>query len=183
MNVGFIGLGSLGLPIAENILAKTNQLFVYNRTASRVKPLVDKGAVSFDSVREIAAACDIVFTVLSNDDAVKSITKGQDGIAANLPPGGIHISVSTILPETAVQLYQLHEQHDSSYVSAPVMGRPEVAQARKLNFLVSGDSTILERIHPLLINAGAARVSSFGGQPGAANVAKLCSNFLIASAI
>ena len=183
MNVGFIGLGSLGLPIADNILTSTNQLFLYNRTALRANPLIDKGAVLMNSVRELTAACDIVFSVLSNDDAVKEVTEGPDGIAAHLREGGIHVSVSTILSATAVQLHALHNEHRSYYVSAPVMGRPEMAKARKLNFLVSGDTAVLEKINPLLIHAGAARVSPFGEQAGAANVAKLCSNFLIASAI
>ena len=183
MNVGFIGLGSLGLPIADNILTSTNQLFVYNRTLSRARPLTDKGAVLMNSVRELTAACDVVFSVLSNDDAVKEVTEGPDGIAAHLREGGIHVSVSTILPATAVQLHALHNQHGSYYVSAPVMGRPEMAKARKLNFLVSGNTSVLEKINHLLTDAGAAKISPFGEQAGAANVAKLCSNFLIASAI
>jgi 3-hydroxyisobutyrate dehydrogenase-like beta-hydroxyacid dehydrogenase len=183
MKIGFIGLGNLGAPIAENILQKQKTLFVYNRTASKVQPLIEKGATACGSVKELAATCDIIFSIVSDDAALNHITKGNDGIAQNLEAGGVHISMSTILPATASQLAEIHKQYNSYYVAAPVMGRPEAARARKLNFLVSGDKTIIERIKPLLQDAGGAGVWEFGNETAAANVAKLCSNFLIVSAI
>jgi 3-hydroxyisobutyrate dehydrogenase-like beta-hydroxyacid dehydrogenase len=86
------------------------------------------------SVKELAAACDIVFSIVSDDNALKQITTGPGGIAANLKAGGIHISISTILPATATELYALHRQHNNFYLATPVMGRPEAARAGKLNF-------------------------------------------------
>jgi len=183
MKIGFIGLGNLGTPIAENVLQKQKQLFVYNRTASKTKPLADKGATVCNSIKELASNCDIVFSVVSDDAAVHSVTNTKDGIAENLKKGGIHISVSTILPTTAKQLGEIHEQHNNHYIAAPVMGRPEAARARKLNFLVSGDKTAIEMIKPLLQDAGGVGIWEFGTEVIAANVAKLCSNFLIVSAI
>src|SRR5436190_16632121 len=124
MKLGFIGLGTLGTPIAENLLEKTKQLYVFNRTAAKAQPLVEKGAVLCGSVKELASACDIVFSIVSDDAALKQITAGDDGIAANLKAGGIHISISTILPDTARELSVLHRQHNNSYLASPVMGRP-----------------------------------------------------------
>ena len=98
MEIGFIGLGNLGTPIAENILEKNQRLFVYNRTASKARPLVEKGATICTSIKELAQKCDIVFSVVSDDAALNDITKGNNGIAQNLKEGGIHISISTILP-------------------------------------------------------------------------------------
>src|SRR5919198_361404 len=98
MKIGFIGLGNLGAPIAENLLEKTHDLHVYNRTASKAQPLANKGAVICTSVKELAGLCDIVFTVVADDAALNHITQGPEGIAANLKPGGIHVSISTILP-------------------------------------------------------------------------------------
>lgn len=138
MKIGFIGLGNLGTPIAENILQNQKKLFVYNRTASKAQPLIEKGATPCSNVKELASTCDVVFSIVSDDAALNDITKGNDGIAKNLKAGGIHISMSTILPATAAQLTEIHKQHSSDYVAAPVMGRPEAARARKLNFLVSG---------------------------------------------
>jgi 3-hydroxyisobutyrate dehydrogenase-like beta-hydroxyacid dehydrogenase len=183
MKIGFIGLGNLGTPIAENISQKQKQLFVYNRTASKAQPLVEKGATLCRDIKELAWQCDIIFSIVSDDTALNEITKGDNGIAENLKAGGIHISVSTILPATAQQLAQLHSQHNNHYVASPVMGRPEAARAGKLNFLVSGEKEIIETIKPILHDAGGAGVWEFGNEPSAANVAKLCTNFLIVSSI
>ena len=183
MKLGFIGLGNLGTPIAENILQKNNAIFVYNRTASKAQLLVDKGATICKSVEELSEQCDVVFSIVSDDAALNHITKGDDGIAANLKAGGIHVSMSTVLPATVTQLNTFHQQYGNYYIAAPVMGRPEAARARKMNFLVSGEKAIIEIVKPLLQDAGAAGIWEFGEETSAANVAKLCSNFLIISAI
>lgn len=183
MEIGFIGLGNLGTPIAENILEKTRQLFVYNRTASKAQPVVEKGAILCSSIKELVEKCDVVFSVVSDDAALNEITKDSNGIAQNLREDGIHISVSTILPSTAKELSLVHKQFNNHYIAAPVMGRPEAARAGKLNFLVSGEQAIIETIKPLLQHAGGIGIWEFGNETQAANVAKLCTNFLIVSAI
>jgi 3-hydroxyisobutyrate dehydrogenase-like beta-hydroxyacid dehydrogenase len=183
MKLGFIGLGNLGTPIAENLVANTNQLFVFNRTAARMQPLIEKGATPCKSVKELASICDIVFSVVSDDGALKEITKGNGGIVSNLKSGGIHVSISTILPVTAKELSSLHKKHNNYYVASPVMGRPEAARAGKLNFLVSGEKQAVEIIKPILMKAGTIGVWEFGEEVTSANTAKLCSNFLIISAI
>ena len=183
MEIGFIGLGNLGAPIAENILQKNHRLLVYNRTASKAEPLVAKGATMCSSIKELAQKCDVVFSAVSDDAALSEITKTNDGIAQNLSKQGIHISMSTILPATATELTQVHKQFNNYYIAAPVMGRPEAARAGKLNFLVSGEPAMVEKIKPLLKQAGGAGIWEFGNETQAANVAKLCTNFLIASAI
>ncbi len=181
MQIGLIGLGNLGYPIAENILDKRKKLLVHNRTASKARLLIEKGALSCSSVKELASSCDVVFTIVSDDAALNHITKGAGGIAENLKPGGIHVSMSTILPATASSLAEIHRKKGSHYIAAPVMGRPEMARARKLLYLLSGEEEIIESIKPVLNDAGAAGTWEFGNQVAAANVAKLCSNFLIVS--
>src|SRR5688572_2728195 len=183
MKLGFIGLGHLGTPIAENLLANTKQLYVYNRTAEKAEPLTVKGAELCTSVKELASLCDIVFSIVSDDAALKQITTGNEGIAANLKAGGIHVCISTILPATAKELSALHREYNNYYIASPVMGRPEAAKARKLVFLVSGNAQAIEKVKPLLQQAGAASVWEIGNEPEAANAAKLCSNLLIISAI
>jgi 3-hydroxyisobutyrate dehydrogenase-like beta-hydroxyacid dehydrogenase len=183
MKLGFIGLGHLGTPIAENLLANTKQLYVYNRTVAKAQALTEKGAVLCKSVKELASLCDIVFSIVSDDAALKQITIGNEGVAANLNPGGIHVCISTILPATAKELSALHKQRNNYYVASPVMGRPEAARAGKLVFLVSGDPHAVDTAKPLLQQAGAASVWEMGNEAEAANTAKLCSNLLIVSAI
>jgi 3-hydroxyisobutyrate dehydrogenase-like beta-hydroxyacid dehydrogenase len=183
MKIGFIGLGNLGAPVAENLLQKGHELLLYNRTASKTLPLVEKGGVAAGSVKEVTANCDIVFSIVSDDAALNNITLGSEGIAANLKAGCLHVSMSTILPATAIQLQGIHQQNNNYYVAAPIMGRPETARMRKINFLVSGDASAISTITPFLTDAGGAGILEFGSEVSAANVAKLCSNFLIVSAI
>jgi len=183
MKIGFIGLGNLGMPIAENLLQQYQQLYVYNRTASKAQPLVEKGATLYSSIKELAGNSDIVFSMVSDDAALNDITEGQGGIAVNLKKGGIHISMSTILPATATRLTALHIANSNYYISAPVMGRPEAARAKKMNFLVAGDTAVVDIIKPFLLAAGAAGIWEFGDNTAHSSVAKLCSNFLIISAI
>ena len=183
MKIGFIGLGNLGTPIAENILEKRQQLFVYNRTPAKTQPLVEKGATVCSSIKQLASTSDVVVSMVSDDAALNHITTGDDGVAQNLKAGGIHICMSTILPATASHLTKLQQQYHNYYIAAPVMGRPEAARGRKLNFLVAGEKEIVETVKPLLHDAGGAGVWEFGNEPAKANVAKLCSNLLIVSAI
>jgi 3-hydroxyisobutyrate dehydrogenase-like beta-hydroxyacid dehydrogenase len=183
MKLGFIGLGNLGTPIAENLLSNTKQLYVYNRTATKAQGLTEKGAVLCQSIKELSSLCDVVFSIVSDDAALKQITSGSEGIAANLKAGGIHVCISTILPATAKELSALHRQYKNYYVASPVMGRPEAARAGKLVFLVSGDQHAMETVKTFLQQAGAASVWEIGNEPEAANVAKLCSNLMIISAI
>jgi len=183
MKIGFIGLGALGTPIAINLQESGHMLYVYNRTKSKTQPLTSKGAVACESIAALAKECKIVFSIVSDDAALKSISEGEEGLIRHLEKGSIHISMSTILPQTAKDLAELHSQEQQHYISAPVFGRPEAAAARKLNFVYSGDQAIRSEIEPLLQNAGATGVWDFGNDIMAANTVKLCGNFLIASAL
>lgn len=183
MKIGFIGLGSLGTPIAINILESGHQLYVYNRTASKTKLLADKGAIVSESIAALANECDIIFSIVSDDAALKDISEGGNGLLKNMKSGSIHVSMSTILPETAEYLFVLHEKSGSHYLAAPIFGRPEAAAAKKANFVISGKEEVRNKIEPLLKDAGGAGVWHFGDNITAANTVKLCGNFLIAGAM
>jgi len=182
-HIGFVGLGSLGAPIAANIIESGHILHVYNRTASKAEPLAVKGAIVSKDIASLAKQCQVVFTIVSDDAALKSICEGKNGLIENLLPGAVHISMSTILPQTAKDIAALHQQQQQHYLAAPVFGRPEAAIAKKINFVVSGEEKIRKQIEPLLKDAGAAGVWDFGDDILAANTVKLCGNFLIAAAV
>ncbi len=182
-NIGFIGLGSLGKPIALNLLESGHTLYVYNRTVSKAKPLGDKGAIVCESIAELAKQCSIIFTIVSDDAALKSICEGDDGLLNNLEKESLHISMSTILPKTVSELASLHQQHNQHYLAAPVFGRPDAAAAKKLNYVISGEEKSRRQAEPLLKSSGGANVFDFGEIITAANTVKLCGNFLIASAL
>lgn len=183
MTYGFIGLGSLGTPIALNILESGHPLLVYNRTIEKAQPLAAKGATVCHSIAELAGKADIVFTMVADDAALKAITTGNNGLLQHLRPGSLHVSMSTILAATAGELAALHTAKDQHYLSAPVFGRPEAAAARKLNFVISGPQALREQATPLLKDAGGAGVWEFGNDVLTANTVKLCGNFLIAAAM
>jgi 3-hydroxyisobutyrate dehydrogenase-like beta-hydroxyacid dehydrogenase len=183
MKLGFIGLGSLGTPIAQNIIAAGHTLYVYNRTAAKAAPLAALGAIVCASPAALAKECNIVFSIVSDDAAVKEICEEENGLLKQLAPGSIHVSMSTILPETAAHLAAQHTAHGQHYLASPVFGRPEAAAARKLNFVISGDAAIRQQITPLLKDAGGAGVWDFGDTLTAANTVKLCGNFLIVAAL
>jgi len=180
--IGFIGLGNMGFPIAENLLRADHPLKVFNRTASKAASLVSAGAQSVPSSAEVAAPGGIVATMVSDDHALDELCSGAGSFVERLGSGGIHISMSTIAPATARRLAEQHAKHNVAYVAAPVFGRPDVAAARQLSICVSGSEAAKKRIAPILAAVSRA-VFDFGEDPGAANVIKLCGNFLLAAAI
>lgn len=179
MNIGFLGLGNMGEPIAANLLSAGHQVTVWNRTASKAKPLVDKGARLAENVAE-AAAHEIVFTMVADDHALEQIL--QAGFAQSLPKDAVHVSLSTVSVDMAEKLKRVHKQHQQLFVSAPVFGRPEAAAAGKLWIVVAGERKALEKAQAAL-NAIGQGVFEIGQDPVQANVAKIAGNFLIASAI
>ena len=179
--VGFIGLGEMGLGMARNLLAAGYPLKVYNRTRSKAEPLSALGAQSAPTAADAVTPGGVAVTMLSDDRALEEVTTGG-ALAQRLGEGGIHVSMSTISPETARRLAQYHAQGGSVYVAAPVFGRPEAAASRRLWICTSGPKAAKERIKPLLDAMGQGTFD-FGEEVAAANVTKLAGNFLIASAI
>jgi len=178
-NIGFVGLGNMGLPIARNLARAGYRLRVYNRRPSKAEPLLGlDGVVLVRSPAETAEPGGIVFTMLADDDAVEHLTAGEDGLAARLGPEGLHISMSTIAPTTSTRLAQL----GSGYLAAPVFGRPDKAASAELIVLSAGAARALERAKPLLEVIGSA-LYELGDDPASANAVKLVGNFLLMSAM
>ncbi len=180
--IGFIGLGAMGLPMATNLIATGHKLRVYNRTAAKAQPLVERGAEQVARPADTARPGGVVITMVSDDEVLKNVVLGPDSIASRLAPGGIHISMSTVAPATSRELARHHAGCGSSYVAAPVFGRPDNAAAGQLVVCVSGPSAAKTTVRPLFEPMGRA-IFDFGEDPGAANVAKLAGNFLIAAAL
>ncbi|GAA4396048.1 NAD(P)-dependent oxidoreductase [Nibrella viscosa] len=181
-SIGLIGLGSLGMPLAENILAAGYPLTVYNRTPDKAKPLADKGATIASSPAEVAQGSRFVITLLSDDVALKAVTL-QDEFAQQVGAGGIHISMSTIAPQTARQLADHHAGFGAGYVAAPVFGRPAALAAKQAWVCVSGEAKARELVKPILSDIVAQGIYDFGDDPSAANVVKLAGNFMIGAAM
>lgn len=181
MNVGFIGLGRMGVGMAGNLLKAGHAISVYNRTPGRAEPLVARGAKLAASVAE-ACRGDAVITMLADDDAVESTVRGDGGILDRLPAGAIHVSCSTISVALSQRLTEAHTKAGQRFVAAPVFGRPEAAAAAKLFVVAAGDPAAVEAASPLLHAIG-QKTFVVSDTPQAANLVKLSGNFLIASVI
>jgi 3-hydroxyisobutyrate dehydrogenase-like beta-hydroxyacid dehydrogenase len=180
--LGFIGLGNMGAPIAANLLKAGFGMRVYNRTASKAAPLTAKGATLAASPAEVAQPGGIVLTMLADDRAVEEVCLPGGSFIERLGLGGIHISLSTISPVTARRLAEHHAKYKVDYLASPVFGRPDAAAAAKLWICNSGPAAAKKRVQPILTAIGQG-IFDFGEDAGAANVVKLCGNFLFAASI
>ncbi|MFV8162217.1 NAD(P)-dependent oxidoreductase [Mycobacterium sp. 134] len=181
MKIGFIGLGNMGAAMAANLLRAGHEVTAYNRSPDKVAALAAKGARPAASVAD-ACKGDVVVTMLANDDAVKAVTFGDDGILASLPEGAIHVSSSTVSTALAEHLTEAHATAGQGFVAAPVFGRPEAAAAAKLFVVAAGAPATVEKVSPVFDAIG-QRTFVLGEDPQAANLVKISGNFLIASVI
>lgn len=180
-SVAFIGLGNLGLPMATNLADAGVLLRVYNRTESKSHSLVARGMDRFDRPVDAVEGGGVVVTVLWDDAALESVVE-SDGFLDKLGTGGVYVSMSTVSPDVARRLATRHQEMGSTYVAAPVFGRPEAAVARQLWIPIAGDASAKAQIRPLLAAMGAQGIFDFGEDAGAGTVVKLAGNFLIISA-
>jgi 3-hydroxyisobutyrate dehydrogenase-like beta-hydroxyacid dehydrogenase len=178
--LGFIGLGKLGSAIASNLLKAGFPLRVYNRTLEKTKPLVENGATLATLPQSAPVKGGILISVVSDDRALEEIC--SDELLRALGAGGLHISMSTVSPETSRGLAKRHARIRAGFLAAPVFGRPEAAAARKLCICNSGPADAKARAKPIfdVISQG---IFDFGEDVGAANVVKLAGNFLLTAAI
>jgi 3-hydroxyisobutyrate dehydrogenase-like beta-hydroxyacid dehydrogenase len=182
MNLAFIGLGRMGTGIARNLLRAGHNLTVYNRSREKAQALAGEGARVATSPADACRDAEAVMTMVSDDHALEEVVFGKDGIAAAMPQHCVHISHSTISTALARRLNAEHTQRKQGFLSAPVFGRPEAAEAKKLLVLAAGPSELVKRCRPLLDAIG-RQTFVVGAEPWQANIAKLCGNFMIASTI
>jgi 3-hydroxyisobutyrate dehydrogenase-like beta-hydroxyacid dehydrogenase len=180
--IGFVGVGAMGLPMAANLIAAGYHLIVYNRTASKLEPLVAKGAHRALRAGDVAHPGGVVVSMLADDASVRALVKGEDALAEHLAPEGIHISMSTVSPALTRELAEYHASKGSVMIAAPVFGRPNAAQAKQLRICVSGADEAKAKVRPILEAMG-NEVFDFGESVEAANVVKLAGNFMIAAAL
>ena len=179
MKIGFIGLGSMGLPMANNLHEAKQDIIVYNRTKSKAKELEDKGVKVAATAREAAEQSDILITMLSDDNALLSVMYDDEVLDA-MKEGALHISMSTISAELSREFTEVHEEENLNFVSAPVFGRPDMATAGKLWIVAAGDEESIAKSKPLF-EILARDFTIIGDEPFMANVVKISGNFMIAS--
>ena len=187
--VAFVGLGKIGYAIANNIITKSllpsSTVFThFDINSSICEQLAEETpSKAAASITDAVACADVVFTALPNDAILFSVSRGEGGIISSLSPGAIHVSCSTVSPETSRAIAKEHEERGAAYVCAPVFARPDGMALGHATIPVSGADEHVQRVLPLLHATATEVRTGFGSDPGAANVVKLAGNFLIASAI
>jgi 3-hydroxyisobutyrate dehydrogenase-like beta-hydroxyacid dehydrogenase len=182
MRLALLGLGKMGTAVARLWQKSGHQLTVWNRTATAAETLAESGAHVAATPSEAVSGLPVVFTMLSDDAAIKAVVLGTNGILGAMSEDAIHISLSTISVNLSRLLTESHQQHRQHFVAAPVFGRPHIAEQGKLWIAVGGAANAVERIRPLLqaISRGITVVSD---QPWQVNALKLGGNFMISAMI
>jgi 3-hydroxyisobutyrate dehydrogenase-like beta-hydroxyacid dehydrogenase len=182
MKIGFAGLGKMGSGMAGNLLAAGHEVAVWNRSAEKAKALAQRGARVASSPADLCQGAAAALTMLADDEAVREVVFGAEGIGDALETGAVHISCSTISTELARNLAAGHAAKGRGYLSAPVFGRPEAAASKRLLVIVGGSKESIDRFQPLFEAIGRQTIVA-GAEPWQANLVKICGNFTIAGAI
>jgi 3-hydroxyisobutyrate dehydrogenase-like beta-hydroxyacid dehydrogenase len=175
--VGWIGLGTMGEPMARQLLAKGFPLIVYNRTANKADKLLELGAKRADSPGETARAADVVFTMLSDDRVVREAYFGEKGIWSGVRQGMTVIDCSTVSPELSRELYREAEARGVRFLDAPVTGSRPAAESGTLLFMIGGDAETVEA-HRDLFEAMGRKIVHMG-PAGTGSQTKLAHNTMV----
>jgi len=182
VNIAFLGLGKMGAGIAARILEAGHPLTIWNRSKAATGPLVEKGAKAAGSPSSAVQDADIVFTMLTDDEATREVTLGANGFLAAMKPRAIHITLSTISVDLARELTEAHAAKNQQHIGSPVFGRPNVAAEGKLWLAVAGKEEVAEKARPLL-ETFSRGLSIVGEEPWQAHTLKLGGNFMITASI
>ena len=176
--VGFVGLGLMGRPMAQRVLEAGYQLTVFNRTAEKARPLVEAGAQQAGSIAEVAAASDVVVTIVTDTPDVLQVVGGEDGLLAGAHEGMTWIDMSTISPAATRELGARAAERGVAALDAPVSGGPPGAAAGALAIMVGGEEAVYEASLPILRTMGSAITHM--GALGAGQVTKACNQIVLA---
>jgi 3-hydroxyisobutyrate dehydrogenase-like beta-hydroxyacid dehydrogenase len=179
MDVGFIGLGKMGIAMARNLAKAGHSVRAWNRSPVEGGGLT-AGLTIGKTARE-AFQADVVFSMLSDDAALRAVVL-DGGLLKDARKGAVHVGCSTISIAFAEELAARHAEAGIGYISAPVFGRPDVAEAAQLNVVVGGTARDIEKAASLLAAVG-KKTWVMGDRPAQANAAKIAGNMMIGMAI
>jgi 3-hydroxyisobutyrate dehydrogenase-like beta-hydroxyacid dehydrogenase len=153
-NVGFVGLGVMGGQMVSRLLDKGHTITGFNRTKSKAQWLIDKGMRWGNSPREVAAAADITFSMVTNSTALHAVLGGHDGMLAGLSTGKTLIDISTVSPQVSRSAAERVRKTGADMIDAPVSGSVITLQEGKLSIMVGGRRETFDKVKPLLHDIG-----------------------------
>jgi 3-hydroxyisobutyrate dehydrogenase len=177
-NLGFVGLGVMGSEMVLRLLSEGHTVTGYNRTRSKAEGLMQKGMKWADSPRAVAAASDVIFSMVTNSAALEAIVEGPDGILAGLTPGKFFVDISTVSPEYSRAVAAKVRAKGSDMIDAPVSGSVITLQEGKLSVMVGGRKETFEKLKPILLDIGPK--VTYVGDNGLALVMKIATNLSLA---
>jgi 2-hydroxy-3-oxopropionate reductase len=177
MNVGFIGLGAMGHPMALRLLGAGHELRVYSRRPETATALVALGATAHATPAALADTCDAVVTMVTGTPDVEEIMLGPHGVAAGARPGTVAIDMSTISPLGTRRIAAALAARDIPMLDAPVTGGVAGAENGTLTIMVGGEQPVLDRVRPVLNSLGTNIV--YMGGTGAGQMAKACNQLAL----
>ncbi len=181
MIIGFVGTGAMGRPMASRLIEGGHELYVYNRTKEKTTDLERAGAFVTDTPAGAAAEADIVFSMVTNNEALNEISLGDNGIFNSLGEGCTHIDCSTVLPSVTTALYEKYKSAGKNFVHAPVLGSIPQATEGSLLIFPGGDKDVIEKMVPVLIML-AKKIWVFD-TPAKSSAMKIAINSIIAGTI
>ncbi|MDD3518069.1 MAG: NAD(P)-dependent oxidoreductase [Chromatiales bacterium] len=176
MDVGFIGLGLMGRPMALNLIKAGHTVHVWSRRRASMQPLLEAGAGDCASAAEVARRAPVTISMVADAPDVEQVTLGADGIADGAAAGHIHIDMSTIAPAAAQSIAALLAARGVTALDAPVSGGEGGAIAGTLTIMIGGDAAAFERVRPLFEAMGQSVTRI--GEAGAGQVAKACNQII-----
>jgi len=150
MRIGFIGLGAMGAGIVPRLMAAGHTVTGWNRSRAKAEALIQGGMRFADSPRAVAAASDIVFSIVTDAAAVREIALGPDGVIAGLGPPGIYVDMSTIAPDVSRTVAAEFAAKGLTMLDAPISGSPVTLAQGNASVMVGGDKAAFERVEPVL---------------------------------
>ena len=177
MRIGFIGLGDMGQGIVPRLLAAGHDVTGWNRTKAKAAPLIGQGMRWAGTPREVAAASEAVFSIVTDGAAVRSVALGANGVIAGLSPDSVYLDMSTIDPQLSRSISAEFGAAGLTMLDAPVSGSPVTLAQGSASTMVGGDRGAFDRIEPVLYDIG-SKVSYIGG-PGTAMQMKVAVNLTL----
>jgi 2-hydroxy-3-oxopropionate reductase len=181
LNIGFIGSGIMGRPMALNLMKGGHKLWVYARRAEALQPLIAVGATPCASPQEVAKHADVIFTIVSDTPDVEQVIFGEAGIVHGARAGTVIVDMSTISPTATVDFATRLQALGLEMLDAPVSGGEKGAINAVLSIMVGGKVEVFERIRPLFECMG-KNIVHIGGH-GAGQVSKACNQIVVAVTI
>jgi len=181
INLGFIGLGAMGQPMALNLRKAGHALRVFARNPERARPLVEVGATLANSPFAVAQAVDVLFINVSDDAAVESVLFGPEGAAAGLGAGNVVVDMGTTSPAATRRFAARLADIGAAWLDAPVSGGEAGAKAGTLSIMAGGSDAAFARIQPLFQTMGKNIVHV--GETGAGQVAKACNQIAVSATL